>query len=250
MSRAAATMKAAEEGSPGTTTSEASISAGPSTPATRVPAVVGTLNSGSMSSVWLREGAGSVTVVVPSAKVPARSTAVFSWAEAMGLAYSMARRRRVPCTVMGRCSGDSGSKVAPIFASGATMRRMGRFCRLASPVMVTAMSHGATTPMSRRAVVPELPQSMGAAGWLGPSAPQPVTVPASVPSGCRSSATVAPRASTARMEARTSSESSTPVRCEVPSAMAAKSTARCEMDLSPGTWQAPASGPPKGSIVV
>ena len=28
-------------------------------------------------------------------------------------------------------------------------------------------------------MVPELPQSMGAAGWLGPSAPQPVTVPES-----------------------------------------------------------------------
>ena len=77
-SRAAAATKAAEEGSPGTTTSEASISAGPVTVATRVPAVVGTLNSGSMSSVWLREGAGSFTVVVPSAKTPARSTAVFS----------------------------------------------------------------------------------------------------------------------------------------------------------------------------
>ena len=51
LSSAAAATKAAEEGSPGTTTSEASISAGPVTVATRVPAVVGTLNSGSMSSV-------------------------------------------------------------------------------------------------------------------------------------------------------------------------------------------------------
>ena len=52
------------------------------------------------------------------------------------------------------------------------------------------------------------------------------------------------------MEARTSSESSTPERCEVPSAMAANSTARCEMDLSPGTVTSPLKAPPKGSMIV
>ena len=141
---------------------------------------------------------------------------------------------------MGSVSGVSGTKSTPIFARGATMRRMGRFLSDSSPVMVTSMSQGATMPMSRRAVVPELPQSMGAAGWLGPSAPQPVTVPVSDAVGLGGRVdTTAPRASTARMEARTSSESSTPVRCEVPAAMAANSTARCEMDLSPGTVTSP-----------
>ena len=162
----------------------------------------------------------------------------------------MARRTRLPHTVMGSVSGVSGTKSTPIFARGATMRRMGRFLSDSSPVMVTSMSQGATTPMSRRAVVPELPQSMGAAGWLGPSAPQPVTVPESDPSGWAFKSTSAPKASTARMEARTSSESSTPERCEVPSAMAANSTARCEMDLSPGTVTSPLKGPPKGSMIV
>ena len=162
----------------------------------------------------------------------------------------MARRARLPHTVMGSVSGVSGTKSTPIFARGATMRRMGRFLSDSSPVMVTSMSQGATTPMSRRAVVPELPQSMGAAGWLGPSAPQPVTVPESDPSGWAFKSTSAPKASTARMEARTSSESSTPERCEVPSAMAANSTARCEMDLSPGTVTSPLKGPPKGSMIV
>ena len=162
----------------------------------------------------------------------------------------MARRARLPHTVMGSVSGVSGTKSTPIFARGATMRRMGRFLSDSSPVMVTSMSQGATMPMSRRAVVPELPQSMGAAGWLGPSAPQPVTVPESDPSGWAFKSTSAPRASTARMEARTSSESSTPERCEVPSAMAANSTARCEMDLSPGTVTSPLKGPPKGSMIV
>ena len=162
----------------------------------------------------------------------------------------MARRARLPHTVMGSVSGVSGTKSTPIFARGATMRRMGRFLSDSSPVMVTSMSQGATTPMSRRAVVPELPQSMGATGWLGPSAPQPVTVPESDPSGWAFKSTSAPKASTARMEARTSSESSTPERCEVPSAMAANSTARCEMDLSPGTVTSPLKGPPKGSMIV
>ena len=162
----------------------------------------------------------------------------------------MARRARLPHTVMGSVSGVSGLKSTPIFARGATMRRMGRFLSDSSPVMVTSMSQGATMPMSRRAVVPELPQSMGAAGWLGPSAPQPVTVPESDPSGWAFKSTSAPKASTARMEARTSSESSTPERCEVPSAMAANSTARCEMDLSPGTVTSPLKGPPKGSMIV
>ena len=58
--------------------------AGPSTAAMRVPAVVGTPYSGSMSSVWLRDGAGSLSVVVPSAYTPASRTAVLSWADAMG----------------------------------------------------------------------------------------------------------------------------------------------------------------------
>lgn len=127
---------------------------------------------------------------------------------------------------------------------------MGRFLSDSSPVMVTSMSHGATMPMSRRAVVPELPQSMGAAGLAGA-----LGAPAGDGAGKRSvgwafKSTSAPKASTARMEARTSSESSTPERCEVPSAMAANSTARCEMDLSPGTVTSPLKGPPKGSMIV
>ena len=104
--------------------------------------------------------------------------------------------------------------------------------------------------MSRRAVVPELPQSMGASGLRGPEAPQPVMPPARLPSGCRSNETRAPSWLTALMDERTSSESSTPDTREVPSAMAANSTARCEMDLSPGTVAAPRNGAGKGSMTV
>ena len=50
------------------------------------------------------------------------------------------------------------------------------------------------------------------------------------------------------MEERTSWESSTPESWDVPSAMAENSTARWEMDLSPGTVAVPESGPLSGSI--
>ena len=162
----------------------------------------------------------------------------------------MACSRREPHTVMGSVSRPSGRNRAPIFMSGAVMRRMGRRTSDSSPVSSTRTSHGASTPMSRRAVVPELPQSMGPSGWLGPRPPQPVTVPARLPSGCFSSDASAPSARTARMEERTSWESSTPERRDVPSAIAANSTARWEMDLSPGTRMEPRSGAGRGAATI
>ena len=150
----------------------------------------------------------------------------------------------------GSVSRPSGSKRAPIFMSGAVMRRMGRRCSESSPVSSTRTFHGASTPMSRRTVVPELPQSMGASGCEGPAAPHPVTPPAKLPSGCFSSDTCAPSWPTALMDERTSSESSTPESREVPSAMAANSTARCEMDLSPGTEAEPRRGAGSGLTTV
>ena len=162
----------------------------------------------------------------------------------------MARRLRLPISVMGRCSRPSGSKRTPIFMSGAVMRRMGRVDSESSPDSVTRMSHGARMPMSRRAVVPELPQFRGSSGCFGPFAPQPVMPPARLPSGCFSSDTSAPSARTQRIDERTSSESSTPVTRLVPSAIAENSTARCEMDLSPGTVMAPCIGPDSGAISV
>ena len=65
---AAHARNAAEDGSPGTSTSPAWGWAGPVTLAVQAPAVVATPYSGSMSSVWLRLGAGSLTVVVPEAR--------------------------------------------------------------------------------------------------------------------------------------------------------------------------------------
>ena len=127
---------------------------------------------------------------------------------------------------------------------------MGRRRSESSPASSTSISHGARMPMSKRVVVPELPQSIGSPGAMGPFAPQPVMPPYRLPSGAFSKFTLAPSLLIAPRELRTSSESSTPERREVPSAIAAKSTARCEMDLSPGTEMLPISGPLTGSIVV
>ena len=135
-------------------------------------------------------------------------------------------------------------------SSGSAIRRIGRRRRESSPVSSTVMSHGASTPMSRRTVVPELPQSMASSGCEGPKPPQPRMSPARLPSGRFSRLTSAPRARTAPMEERTSAESSTPDTCEVPSAIAEKSTERCEIDLSPGTRTAPDSGRASGSMRV
>ena len=67
LSTAAHTRNAAEDGSPGTRTSAAWSVRGPVTLAVRSADKVGTPNSGSMSSVWLRDGEGSFKVVVPRA---------------------------------------------------------------------------------------------------------------------------------------------------------------------------------------
>ena len=110
-----------------------------------------------MSSVWLRDTLGSLISVMPFARIPASSTAVFSCADAIGESYLMALRFLHPCSVMGSVSAPAGENSTPIFMSGAVMRRIGRLESDSSPSIVTSISHGASTPMSRRAVVPEFP---------------------------------------------------------------------------------------------
>ena len=111
-----------------------------------------------MSSVWFRETDGSFSSVMPSAYTPASNTAVLSWAEAIGESYLMAFSALQPRSVMGSVSAPAGSNSTPIFISGAVMRRIGRLERDSSPSMRTLISHGASTPMSNRAVVPEFAQ--------------------------------------------------------------------------------------------
>jgi len=77
----------------------------------------------------------------------------------------MASGRRVPSA--------RPTIVAPIRRSGSAMRPIGRRRSDASPVISVQNGWPASTPESRRAVVPELPQSMTSAGSLSPRNPVP-----------------------------------------------------------------------------
>ena len=89
-SMAAATTKAADEGSPGHHhLVELDLVHLRRRSAGRPRASNGTRARRSMRSVWSRLGAGSTTVVEPSASIPAISTQDLTWALATGSAYSM-----------------------------------------------------------------------------------------------------------------------------------------------------------------
>ena len=77
--------KAADDGSPGALMSWACRRAGPVTLTVRPSTSTGTPKAGSRRSVWSRLLAGSVTLVVPPACRPASSTALLTWADALGL---------------------------------------------------------------------------------------------------------------------------------------------------------------------
>ncbi len=94
------------------------------------------------------------------------------------------------------------------------------------------------TPSINRVPVPELPKSSGADGWRSPPTPRPVT--------CQALPTFsigAPSACSALAVSSTSSASSSPVSRVTPVAKAPSISARCEIDLSPGTRTRPRSGP-------
>ncbi len=93
--------------------------------------------------------------------------------------------------------------------------------------------------------MPELPRSTGAT-WRGRGASAPREPAASRPSG----STTAPRVTIAAAVHSTSSPEERPVIVEVPSASAASSSARCEIDLSPGTATEPTNGAPPRTVSV
>ena len=82
---AATSQKAALEMSPGTVKSQACGVWPPSSEIALPSWRVWMPNEASMRSVWSRVSAGWMTVVVPSAKSPASSTALFTWALATGM---------------------------------------------------------------------------------------------------------------------------------------------------------------------
>ncbi len=108
---------------------------------------------------------------------------------------------------------------------------MGRLVSDASPVSTASNGWPLSNPAMRRIAVPELPRSKGSAGTCSPAGPTPCTV-ISV-SDLRSIST--PMADIAARVARQSSPGRKPLMSVAPSAIPPSISARCEIDLSPGT---------------
>ena len=103
----------------------------------------------------------------------------------------------------------------------------------------------ATAPMASRQPVPELPKSSGPAGCAKP----PTPTPANAPEPVRRCARPSRRARAwPRRCCSTSSPSSSPVTAVSPTVIAPKISARCEIDLSPGTRMRPCRGPPRRAV--
>ena len=187
-----------------------------------------------MRSVWSRVTADSITVVSPLALSPAIRTADLIWAEATGTWYSIGIRSAEPRTVRGRVSLPLSRTSSPMRSRGFRTLPIGRRDRDASPVRRVVMLWPAITPSIRRTPVPELPKSRSPAGSSSPPTPRP-----------RTSQVVPflwighPKARSARAVFSTSSPSSRPVIGVRPVASAPSISARCEMDLSPGTRTRP-----------
>ena len=186
--------------------------------------------------MWSRVGSFSITVVSPLAASPASRTALLTWAEGTGSSYSIGTRSLVPRMVSGSVSLFSRTS-SPICFSGRKTRPMGRRDKDGSPISRTVIGCPAMTPIMSRAPVPELPKSSGSEGWLRPPTPRPRISQTSP--DLRAGA---PRAVTAFAVLSTSSDSSRLLTRVRPVARAPKMSARWEIDLSPGTRQAPRSG--------
>ena len=190
----------------------------------------------SMRSVWSRVACASMTVVAPAACRPASSTADLIWAEGTGVAYSIGSRSAVPRRVSGSRSLPFSSTSSPICISGLSTRPMGRRDSEASPTNLTRISWPAIRPIIRRMPVPELPKSMSPPGSTRPPTPRPST--SHVAPTLR---TGQPIACSALAVLSTSSPSSRPAMAVRPVASAPNISARCEIDLSPGTRTRPES---------
>ena len=147
--QAAATMNAADEGSPGTATSSSSSSSTWHTRSRSPSWSNGTRERRRMRSVWSRLGAGSRTVVLPSASIPAISRHDLTWALATGSSW-WAPVSSTPRTVSGgvgprapRCGppcGEAAPPRGPPGGGGSTRRRRSSTRRLAAPPATRAGS--------------------------------------------------------------------------------------------------------------
>ena len=134
---------------------------------------------------------------------------------------------------------------APIRDKGSITRAIGRLDSDASPVKATVIAWLATSPISRRVEVPELPMSSADSGCSKPPTPTPWTIHAPLSSREMS----APIALIAAAVASTSSPSSKPVIRLSPTASAESISARWLIDLSPGTVTVPRRAPRRTIVI-
>ena len=124
-----------------------------------------------------------------------------------------------------------------VSVTGVERLDLGRVDSDSSPTSSKRPSCPASSPASSRISVPALPASIGPSVDVSPRSPRPRTRTTSM-SG---SSTSAPSARTACSVDSVSPERPKPLISTSPSATAARSTARCEIDLSPGTTACPTS---------
>ena len=190
---------------------------------------------------FVRYGRESAAVLQPMFRlrhaIPPADKADLTCALAMSIVCAVPRSFAPPPICTGGVPFSAVRMSAPIAASGSATRRIGRRISEESPIRVAATPHPAATPQNKRIKVPELPQSISAAGARNPP-PSTVSRPSS------RSQTFTPHAQTALMVARTSSLIKMFEISLVPSASAASMTARCDTDLSDGTRHSPRNSPP------
>ena len=110
-----------------------------------------------MRSVWSRQGAGSTSVVSPSAYKAASIRQDFTWALAIGMWYSMALNLAGSMR-MGHRPPGCKVRFAPILPSGSATLFIGRFDNELSPVRTLPKACPDNKPASSRMEVPELPR--------------------------------------------------------------------------------------------
>ena len=145
-------------------------------------------------------------------------------------------RRAPPVTTMGKCSPASKANDAPMAVNGFATRAMGRRLRLSSPTSRAENAWPLRTPDMRRAVVPLFPQSSADAGARRPPSPSPSTRITGLNGGIAT-----PNARSTPAVEWTSADGRIFRIRDRPLANAAQMSARCEMDLSPGTRTASAT---------
>ena len=123
--------------------------------------------------MWSRVAAGSVTAVSPSAAMPARRMAPFTWAVGTERVAVMPYKGP-PTTSSGACPSVAVTR-APIARSGSATRSIGRVDKLGSPMSTERNGAAASVPASRRIDVPEFPQSSGPGASVSAERPSPST---------------------------------------------------------------------------